>query len=300
MGSQRILVTGASGFIGSRLVPFLRSQGHSVNGAHLDLLDFASIESAVRNEPLDCLIHLAAISHVPTCEKNPSLAYQTNLAGTAQLIEVLKRHQPQCHVLFASTAQVYAAPHGAEITQGVVFDENRAIAPQNHYANTKWLAELLVKDAAERYGLKTTVLRLFNHTHRAQSPDFFLPHLYSVLSSAGAGDHSAISVGNLKLFRDIGSIGDLLEAFSHTIENLESFKPFEVFNVCSGKAKSLSILAEGLARLMNITPEFKIDPARVRPHEPINLCGSHRKLTEATGWRPTCHSEEELLRQFLA
>src|SRR5256885_11485157 len=99
-----VLVTGAQGFVGSRLVA-------AIGGVPLegDLLDFAALEKALRGQPWDAVVHLAGISHVPTCEQDPALAFRVNLAGTALLLEAMRRHAPAARLVFASSAQVYAA-----------------------------------------------------------------------------------------------------------------------------------------------------------------------------------------------
>ncbi len=295
--SRKVLITGGEGFIGSKLLPFLNAQGHSSRAAKLNLLDFQSIENCLKGETFDTLIHLAGISHVPTCEKDPNLAYQTNLAGTALLLEGILRHQPQIHFIFASTAQVYAAPQGKELSEGIIFTETREISPQNLYAQTKWQAELLIRNASEKSGLKTTICRIFNHTHRSQSADFFLPYLYSVLSKAPPDSEIRIPVGNLELSRDIGAISDLIQAFLKIIEKPHT--PFDVFNICSGTPKKLINLASHLVKQMKVKAQFVTEPNRIRPGEPISLIGSHQKLTEKTDWKPQCQSEDDLIQDFL-
>ncbi len=282
---KKILITGAQGFIGSRLLLQLKEQGNEVHGPLFDLFDYRSVEAMVREAQWNTIIHLAAISHVPTCEKDPSLAYKTNLNGTALLVEAVKRHCPDVHLIFASTAQVYAAPTGSEILDGVVFTEERKVRPQNLYAQTKWQSELILKDAAQMYGIPTTVLRLFNHTHQSQAPDFFLPHLYSLLSKASRTEMVNVPVGNLDIYRDIGSLSDLLGALLKVVE-MGPKEGFQVFNVCSGKTKSLSKLSTGLAQRLGVSAQFVTDPERVRSGEPKSLCGSHARLSQATGWVP--------------
>jgi GDP-4-dehydro-6-deoxy-D-mannose reductase len=298
MKTGRILITGTQGFIGSRLLMLLRQLGHTCVATEFDLLDFASTDAALAAGPWDAVLHLAAISHVPTCERDPAEAFRVNLAGTAVLLEAIRRRAPQAWVIFASTAQVYAAPSGSEIHQRVVMDEDRRIAPQNVYARTKWEAELLIAEAARREGLAATVLRLFNHTHKTQSADFFLPHLYqSILAKTGKGQ---VPVGNLEVWRDIGSLQDLLQAFAALLGRSRAPAGMEVFNVCSGSAKLLSKVARELARRMGAEIDFVTDPERVRPGEPDFIQGSHWRLTEATGWTPKCADEAQLVEAFLA
>src|SRR4051812_31366857 len=101
------------------------ARGHQVDGPEFNLLNYDEIESILKQKSYNVIIHLAAISHVPTCEKDPGLAYQTNLGGTALLLEAIRRHQPETHLIFTSTAQDYAPAEGTEITEGVTFSESR-------------------------------------------------------------------------------------------------------------------------------------------------------------------------------
>ena len=300
MSGQKVLITGAAGFIGSRLLTSLAQKGHSPEASDFDLLDFAAMERTLGSKPWDSVIHLAAISHVPTCEKDPGLAYKNNVAGTGLLLEGLRKHAPQSRLYFASTAQVYAAPHGSEIQQGVTFDEEREIAPQNLYARTKWWSELLISDAVKRDGLKATILRLFNHTHKSQSPDFFLPYLYQAIQKAVKDLAQEIPIGNLEVSRDIGSIDDLLRAFQTLLDRKTPEMGLETFNICSGTAKRLSFIASELLKRLKTDIRFVTDASRVRAGEPELIVGSHRRLSEATGWIPHCLDTSSLLDHFLA
>lgn len=288
---QRILITGAEGFVGTRLATFLRARGDTVISDFVDVLDLAALQGHLSASAPDAVIHLAAISHVPTCEKDPALAIRVNVGGTQTLLEALRKAAPRARLVFASTAQVYRAPDASE--SSVVMDESRAIAPQNLYAQTKWSGELLIADASARYGLSATVLRLFNHTHKTQSPEFFLPHLYRALLAG----QDQIPVGNLHIARDLGSIDDLVAAFVALLQRPTD--THEIFNVCSGTAKRLSTVASELASRLGVTATFVTDPTRVRAGEPEMIRGSHEKLRVATGWLPTAVDEVALVQAFL-
>lgn len=289
--ARRVFVTGGAGFVGSRLVAALRSGGDVATApdiGELDLLDFAGLRTALERAEPDIVVHLAAISHVPTCAADPSLAIRVNLGGTSCVLAAMREVAPRAKLVFTSTAQVYAAPD----EQDVVIDEARAISPQNVYARTKWDAELLIADAAAREGLVATVLRLFNHTHKSQSPMFFLPHLYhSIVDGA-----RKIPVGNLHIARDIGSVQDLTAAL---LASLDRGGAYEVFNVCSGVAKPLDGLANLLATRLGAVVELVTDPQRVRPGEPSVIVGSHDRFTRATGWVPRAVTDTALLDAFL-
>lgn len=293
---KKLLLTGASGFIGTHLRAALersnKFQIFAPSPAELDLSRADRALPLIREHRWDVVIHLAAMSHVVECENNPDQARAINVKGTETLVEALGDLNSTCHLLFASTAQVYQAPQGPEIARGVVFEESRAVVPQNFYAQTKLLAEDAVKSAADR-GLRATILRLFNHTHKTQAPTFFMPHIYKQLLSGT----SPIPVGNLDLDRDIGSVRDLTRAWTMILERADW--NFETFNICTGTPKRLRRLAELLRTRLRISAEFVEDPSRRRLGEPVQLLGSHQKLTERIGWQPEVLTEEDLIEDFL-
>jgi len=243
------------------------------------------------------VVHLAGLSHVPTCAKDPELAFRINRDGTRFVAGELQKVAGDLYgggvFVFASTAQVYQAAKGEEAKTEALFTEDRRIEPQNLYAETKWQAEEALRGIAKAGRLELRILRFFNHTHKTQSPDFFLPHIYSQLKAG----KTEIPVGNLDIRRDFGALKDLLAALEIAVARE---LPGEVYNVCSGKAKSLRALAEGLAKRMGVQARFVTDPARVREGEPVSLAGSHELFTRATGWKPRFADESAFLDAFLS
>jgi GDP-4-dehydro-6-deoxy-D-mannose reductase len=292
MGSGPILITGTLGFVGAPLLKVLKAQGLDARAAELDLLKPETITRELDAVKPALVVHLAGLSHVPTCEKDPEMALRVNRDGTRLLAEAHAAAVGKARFLFASTAQVYAAAHGDEVTTQAVFTEERKIAPQNAYAKTKWEAEEALRAVAAKTGLRVTLLRFFNHTHKTQTPDFFLPHIYQQLQAG----KTEIPVGNLDVHRDFGALEDLLEALKIVVSR---DLPDEAYNICSGKAKHLRRLAEGLASRMGVQARFVTDPARVRKGEPLSLVGSHERLARATGWKPRSVTEDQLLDSFL-
>lgn len=297
---MKILLTGGQGFIGSALGPALERRGHQVAAPVFDLFEPSSVEATLAAGPFDAVVHLAGLSHAPTCEAEPERAYRTNLGATALLLDLLNRKSPGAHLVFPSTGHVYRAPEGVEIEEGVVLGEDRPIAPGSVYARSKWAAELVLRDAALRLGARVTILRLFNHTHRSQPASFFLPHIHqSLLAHQGSGP-AVIPVGNLEVQRDIGALQDLLAAFAAVLEAPPTPAPLAIYNVSSGTPKHLGHLARALAERLGVPLELEIDSRRVRPGEPRLVVGSSQRLTEATGWAPAARTEASLIDAFLA
>jgi dTDP-4-dehydrorhamnose reductase len=138
--TQKLLawITGAGGLIGNHLVqtaPRFASSWrvHGLTRGQLDLLDFDAVRRAFKNDSPQLVIHCAALTHTPTCQKNPALAQKLNVDVTALLAE-LAADIP--FVLF-STDLVFDGRAGK-------YDESARVCPLNVYAQTKAAAEEIV------------------------------------------------------------------------------------------------------------------------------------------------------------
>lgn len=299
MPGQRVVITGhEKGLIGPRLLSGLSTRGFDARRVAFDVTDASAVASGLRGQAADAVIHLAAISNPKECEEHPARAASVNVAGTGNVIEAMKKELPRARLYFASTMYVYSAVQERE--SPAVIDENRAIEPQKTYGRTKWEAETLIAAAAQRGQLSATVLRLFNHTHKTQLPGFFMSDMYQQLLALKPAGHGDVKAGNLEISRDFGAVDDLVEAFAALLRRPRAGEGLETFNLCSGTPKRLAQLARELAARLGVDARFVTDPARVRPGEPESIVGSHRRLTEATGWEPRCKTEAALVERFLA
>ncbi len=305
IGSQRkarVVLTGAGGFIGSALSRSLELDSQvDVRLCSVPIENQAAVDEYFKNleiaGPL-VLVHFAAMSHVPSCQASPELAHLINVLGVTHVSSALGKYFPGSRMVFLSTAQVYKG--SSRIDQAVRFDENSQIQPQSVYAETKWIAEQNLSRSVSEVDLEVIVLRLFNHTHVSQSPNFFLPSMYAQLM---AYDGRAIKVGNLDLVRDIGSLQDLLVALRFSIFSsalMTGEGKFGVFNVCSGFGKNLQKIVGSLSGRLGINAAFEVDPNRVRTFDPYSIVGSNEKFCRKTGWIPSARSEDDLVDAFLS
>ena len=290
---KTILITGENGFIGSRLFTLL---GDSVIPSHFSLFDRDSIKMRLNETKPKVIIHLAGISSVSECEKNPELAVKTNELGTQNLIEVLVDLSLKPHFIFFSTAHVYDF---SKLDSSPIL-ENALINPMNRYAETKRNAELILEKYANNLQIPVTILRVFNYVHHSQKHPTFLTSLYwELLKQKEQKVVNPIMVGNLQLYRDMGAFRDLLNAVVAVI-NLKNISNFHVMNVCGGIPRKLENLAKLLMIKMDIKRELLIDPSRFRENDPESIVGSHEKLTRLTGWSPQVKTDEELITSFLS
>ncbi|MEJ7894483.1 MAG: NAD(P)-dependent oxidoreductase [Solirubrobacteraceae bacterium] len=212
----RILVTGASGFIGRHVVARLGAAGHEVKVADLndfpdrsvhaitgDLCDPQVRERAV-TEGTDAIVHLAAATSVLGSIEQPLHVYDTNVEMTAGLLELGRARGVGTFVL-ASTNAVVGDVGASTIT------EDLPLAPLTPYGATKAAAEMLLHGYSGAYGLRTPVVRLTNvYGPGMAHKDSFVPRL---LRAAGSGGGVEI-YGDGEQRRDLVHVADVAQAFS--------------------------------------------------------------------------------------
>ncbi len=293
MAVKKIFITGGNGFVGNHLVSRLQKLNHHVVALKGQLEDWVNLKAQLCENQWDVIIHLAGISSPAKCESDPYLAYNANVLGTSLLLEAFKQSTKSVNnfdktqFIFASTAQIYTIPD-----DGSAISETQPIKIRNVYGETKLESELILESFSKRNNLKSTVLRLFNHSHISQSTDFFLPSIYHQIKNLNESEKN-IFVGDLNIYRDIGTVPDLVNAFVSIVENLKQNSNFEIYNVCSGKNIKLEDLALMASKKLNREDvQFVVDKSRLREGDPKVVLGSFNKLKLATGWEPQVKFED--------
>lgn len=283
--TNRILVTGLSGFTGKYLARKLASLGWQICGlgAHappqggdpvypnldVDLSETERIaEWMAANQPTH-IAHLAAQSHVVG---DPLRFYRDNLLGTESLLEAVAVSgiAPK-KLLIASSANIYGNCENSPIS------EDQPYQPVNHYASSKVAMELLVQKWFDRYPIVIT--RPFNYTGPGQSEAF----VYAKLAAAFFRRDSEIRLGNISTARDLSDIRFVVEAYRRLLlSELSS----DTFNICSGKSVSIREALAILSKLTGHVPKIVSDPALTRSNEITELRGDSSKLQHAIGSIP--------------
>ena len=296
------LVTGASGFVGRRLLERLAGKESVVGlsrGRPDDVripwieLDLArasrepSLEDHLAAARPSRILHLAALADPRACEHDERLAVAVNVLGAQALFRAAARLDVP--VVFASTAAVYA-PSAAPLR------EDALLGPRSVYGRTKRAAEDAAAFAA-REGARIVVARPFNHSGRGQSDRYALGAFAKRLAAA-RGTAEPIEVGNLDARRDILHVDDVIDAY---LLLFERGVPGEAYNVCSGTAVEMGALFRGLAARLGYTPEELAQRTRPAPglkrrDDPDVLVGDPAKL-KALGWLPA-RSLDQLLDEL--
>jgi GDP-4-dehydro-6-deoxy-D-mannose reductase len=318
----RALVTGAAGFVGRWLVASLAEQGYEVTGLATerpaddgtlagrgglptfprdmhwqigDLRDTAHVHAAINTARPHVIIHLAAISHLPTAQADPALAWDVNVTSTARLLRevVLLRDAGEVDpcVLIVGSAEQYGRHDASPL-----LDEASAQLPRTVYAATKCAQEVLALQQWRATGLRAIVTRSFNHSGPGQETRFLLPALVArALALRGTAGRPQLLLGNLSPVRDFLHVRDVVRAY---ISLCERGTPGEAYNVSSGIGRSVRQVAESILERVGVSAELVEDPALVRPVDVPSLVGDSRKLQRAIEWRATT-SFDDLIDDLL-
>jgi GDP-4-dehydro-6-deoxy-D-mannose reductase len=306
---ERVLITGITGFVGSHLAEYLLSKNMEVYGTvrwrsktenidHIksriklldsDIRDSHSIEEAVKEAEPDYIFHLAAQSFVPTSWRSPADTLETNVIGTVHLFEAIRKAEINPLVHVAGSSEEYGMVYPDEIP----IKETNPLRPLSPYGVSKVAEDKLSYQYNKSYGLKIVLTRAFNHTGPRRGDVFVESNFSKQIAEIEAGlKDPVIKVGNLNSKRDFSDVRDVIKAYWLSLKKGE---PGEVYNICSGKSRSIKSVLDmllGMSKEKNIKVEQ--DPARMRPSDVEILMGDHSKFTEKTGWKPEIPFEKTM------
>jgi GDP-4-dehydro-6-deoxy-D-mannose reductase len=282
---RRILITGASGFVGRHLT-------HSLSAAYpdatlftpaFDVCDAAEVSATVRSAAPDCCVHLAAVSTIAAAREDEDRAWRTNLHGTLNLARSILQLAPECMMVFASSAEAY----GASFRHGTALDEAAPLAPQNVYAATKAAADLALGSMVGQ-GLRVVRLRLFNHTGPGQTAQFVVAAFARQMARIAVGLQApTVEVGNLEPRRDFLDVRDVCAAYIACINQRHALSSGALFNVASGEPRRIGDVLEDLRALAGVAVEVRVDRSKVRITDMPLVCGNAARARDLLGWIPT-------------
>ena len=303
---SRVLVTGATGFVGRHLLEALRAafpatelvpagRAGEAGGAApavraFDLMDAAGVSALVAEVRPDACVHLAAASAVAESFADPDAAWRANVDGTRALAAALMRHAPECRLLHVSSGEVY----GLSFTSGGPLDESAPLRPANPYAAAKAAADIALGEMALR-GLRVLRLRPLNHVGPGQSRRFALSSFARQIALIEAGAQPpVVRTGALDRRRDFLDVRDVCDAYVAALARFDALPPGTVLNVASGHPRLLSDALADLLRLAGMDARVEQEPAALRPTDLASTSCSAAAAREALGWVPRRAWEDTL------
>jgi dTDP-glucose 4,6-dehydratase len=304
---KRVLVTGAAGFIGSHLTERLVRDGHEVrvlvryNGrddrGHLDALprdiqrglevergDLKDPEAVRRSvEGRAWVFHLGALIAIPYSYQNPYDVVQTNVLGTAHVLDSCRASSALERLVLTSTSEVYGT------AQYVPIDEKHPLRGQSPYAASKIAADALGESYHRAFGVPVTILRPFNTFGPRQSARAIIPTIISQ-----ALGRATVRLGSLEPRRDLTYVKDTVAGFV-AIAGCDAALGRAV-NIGRGSDVSIGELVERIGARLGRPIRVETDPARVRPtaSEVGRLLAGTALARELWGWTPAYTLERAL------
>jgi len=170
--------------------------------------------------------------------------------------------------------------------------ETNPLRPLSPYAVSKVGQDLLGYQYYKSYGLNIIRTRAYNHTGPRREDVFVCSNFAKQIAMIEKGkEPPIIYVGNLKAKRDFTDVRDIVRAYWLA---LEKCTPGEVYNICSGRARSIKEVLDILLSLSKTTLKIKKDPKRLRPSDIPILQGDSSKFRKITGWKPEIPFEKTL------
>ena len=309
---KTVLVTGAGGFVGSHLTERLVRDGHSVralvryNGrddwGHLDRLD-PDVRDAIEVHRGDLkdpeavrkavcgrawVFHLGALIAIPYSYQNPLDVVQTNVLGTAHVLDACRGSDVLERLVLTSTSEVYGT------AQYVPIDEKHPLRGQSPYAASKIGADALGESYHRSFGLPVAILRPFNTFGPRQSARAIIPTIISQ-----ALTRPVVRLGSLEPRRDLTYVKDTAAGFVAIAGCAGAIG--RVVNIGRGSEVSIGELVERIADRLGRPIPVEVDPRRVRPaaSEVGRLLAGTNLARELFGWEPR-YSLDEALDETIA
>ena len=302
----KFLITGITGFAGPHLANLLHAEGHEVYGLirrtngmesdirdvvndevyesitflYGDLTNYRSLRKVFESTEFNGVFHLAAQSHPPTSFIDPIGTMDTNVMGSANLIQVIQDHQKECKLMFCSTSEVY----GNVGQDGRKIHWEDRIFPANPYGASNAGTDVYLQERMENGYIKGFITRAFSHTGPRRGRIFSISSdAYQIARMIRGLQEPILKVGNLETTRVVMDVRDTVRAYYLAMINPEVTN--HIFNICGDIPRKMQFFTDKLIELSGL-PEVKqqIHEPFWRPHEIHYQHGDSSNLVEMTGF----------------
>ena len=299
---MKVLVTGASGFIGSHLCEALLNKGFKVkalvrynsrqnkgwldgfsnknlNIIYGDVTDFDSVLNAMKD--CDYVFNLAASISVPYSFKNPQTFIDTNILGALNVFRASSLCKKKIKkIIQISSSEVYG--NNLIKNKNILTEETITIS-ESPYAATKIASDNLALSMYKATGLPIIVARPFNTFGPRQSLRAVIPTLITQFISLNK-KNNFVKIGNLKTSRDFVYVKDTVDGLISLMK--KSCKSGHIYNICTGKSFSIKSVVNNLIHLTKKKPKILVSKKRLRSADVLDLRGSNKKLFKSNRWSP--------------
>jgi len=304
--NKKILITGATGFIGSHLAELCVKKGYDViafdrynpnnswgwlensdyrNEMEVilgDIRDFDSVNNAMKK--CKSVFHLAALIGIPYSYVSPMAYIRTNIEGTYNILESARKLDYQ-DILVTSTSETYGSAQYSPI------DEKHPNVGQSPYSASKISADALAVSYFRSFDLPVKIVRPFNTYGPRQSQRAIIPTVIGQLLNG----KTKLKLGNLEPTRDLTFVEDTANGFIEIYNSQLLFG--EATNIGMNEEISIKDLVNKIAKLMDINIEISTDVKRKRPSksEVDRLICNNSKIINETNWKPFYNLESGLI-----
>jgi len=243
-----------------------------------DVNDIYSVESALEQCKPEWIFHFGAHVTVHNSFNDPISIFQTNVMGTVNVLESVRKINPDCKILITGSAEEY----GKVPQELMPIQETYSLNPVSPYGLSKKMQEELGLLYHKTYGLNIILSRTFHYSGPHQPLGFVFTDFAKQIVDIKNGEQDHIKVGNLSAKRDFTDIRDVVSAYVELMKNGTSG---EVYNVCSGRSVAIQNILDMMRSYSEGNIEVVVDKAKLRPLDIPDFVGDNNKLKKDTGWQ---------------
>lgn len=309
---MNILITGGAGFIGSTLADVLLKENNKVividnfndyyspalkekNISHNlanpnyklyrnDICDRAAVEKIFEENNIDCVVHIAASAGVRASISNPELFVQSNIAGTINILEAMRKNNVK-KIVFASSSSVYGNCKAEKFSEDLKVTE-----PISPYAATKSACEQFLYTYSKLYDIQSTCLRFFTVFGPRQRPDLAIRKFIELIEQ----DKPIPVYGDGTTMRDYTYIDDIVSGIISAIKYDKT--PYEIINLGGGSPVTLNEMIETIEKVLG--KNAKIDRLPMQPGDVDKTVSDITKAKSLLRYEPKTTFEEGI-RKFI-